>query len=71
MDQMANRLITAEEAVRGMLDAARKHVREMPLETVKGIMDAYNGKAVGVSGALGLLLVIAAKERLEQTQNPL
>lgn len=68
---MANRFITAREAVSGMLEDAREHVRGMPLETVKGIVDAYNGKAFGVSGALGILLVIAAKERLEQTQNPL
>lgn len=62
-----NRLLTQVELIADMKAAARRQVDKMPIETVRKIAaDDYSGRtAMGFGGAIGLLIILAARDRVE------
>ena len=64
---MPNVFITPQQVIDGMLKSAREQVATMPLEACRSLAEDVKGGGVGVSGAVLVCLIIAARERLENS----
>jgi hypothetical protein len=74
---MANRILTSQEFVEQILKTAREQVDRMPIEAVEILAkwgndaihlrdDAERQIGIGMGGAIGVCLIIAARERLSR-----
>lgn len=59
--------MSAKEVVAEMMDDARKSVAEMPIESARRLAEYEGGIHPGVGGAIGVTLILAARERMKST----
>lgn len=64
---MANGFITPRQLVQRMIDNAATVVKDMPVEKVRKLAHS-KGACFGFCGALGVSLILAAKNRLAELE---
>jgi hypothetical protein len=63
---MPNRIITGEEFMADMKSSARRTVDQMAMTDVEKLAaNPFEGPAMGIRGAVAVMLVLAARDRMQ------